>query len=428
MLINKIDSSMLQLKSFLSRQFNQIRENGWAAVWLKAKALLKLTVISFAIPVVLVIRLLRPLIIIRFGHLRSDRIGHFVGNTEMYLCERDAGIYDPRTFDVFYCSSHICNHKLKEMWGRHLHIFSPAIVLKWLSLANEKLPGAEIHKVKLPKTHDIHGYNARFEPHLAFTAEEELLGKQYLKNIGLNDETPFVCFYARDPAYLDVVHSQKSREEWSYHDYRNASIHNHVPAVELLIQKMGYYAFRMGSVVREELKTDNPRIIDYAANGSRTEFLDIYLCAKCHFFLQSGAGLTALPRAFRRPVVVVNQIPLQYCHGNPVILFIPKKLWSKERSRFMTFREILNSEVGTFLRTEDYEHTEIEYIENTSKEITAAALEADERLRGTWRTTKEDEELQRRFLELFPSKSQLHGKYRSRIGAEFLRQNQELLN
>ena len=143
MLINKIDPSMLQWKSFLSRQFNQIREDGWAAVWLKAKALLKLAVIPFAIPVVLVIRLLRPLIIIRFGQLRSDRIGHFVGNTEMYLCERDVGIYDPRTFDVFYCSSHICNHKLKEMWGRHLHIFSPAIVLKWLSLANEKLRSEE---------------------------------------------------------------------------------------------------------------------------------------------------------------------------------------------------------------------------------------------------------------------------------------------
>jgi hypothetical protein len=54
------------------------------------------------------------------------------------------------------------------------------------------------------------------------------------------------------------------------------------------------------------------------------------------------------------------------------------------------------------------------------------AVEMDERLKGTWQTNEEDEELQRLFWAIFP-KSELHGEILSRIGAGFLRQNRELL-
>lgn len=55
------------------------------------------------------------------------------------------------------------------------------------------------------------------------------------------------------------------------------------------------------------------------------------------------------------------------------------------------------------------------------------SVEMDERLKGTWQTTEEDEELQRRFWSLFKP-SELNRVFRSRIGAEFLRQNRELLD
>ena len=50
----------------------------------------------------------------------------------------------------------------------------------------------------------------------------------------------------------------------------------------------------------------------------------------------------------------------------------------------------------------------------------------DERLKGTWQTTEEDEELQQRFWSLF-RKSELHGVIKARIGGDFLRQNKDLL-
>jgi len=93
----------------------------------------------------------------------------------------------------------------------------------------------------------------------------------------------------------------------------------------------------------------------------------------------------------------------------------------------MTFHEILHSDVGRFKVTEWYEERGIEVQENTPEEIIALVLEMDDRLKGIWRTTQEDEELQRRFWSLFRP-SELHGVFLSRIGAQFLRNNQELLD
>ena len=64
-------------------------------------------------------------------------------------------------------------------------------------------------------------------------------------------------------------------------------------------------------------------------------------------------------------------------------------------------------------------------MENTPEEIKAVTIEMDNRLNGTWETTKDDEELQEHFRDLFGP-----DKLRSpdlRIGTEYLRENRDLL-
>lgn len=166
-------------------------------------------------------------------------------------------------------------------------------------------------------------------------------------------------------------------------------------------------------------------MIDYAVEH-RTEFMDIYISAKCHFFLNGGAGMESVPITFRRPIARVNVVPIEYVPSWNKDLFIPQKLWLIKEHRFMTFCEILESGAGRFLESEQYAKFGIEPVENTSEEILAVAIEMDERLKGTWKTTEDDEELQRHFWSLFKS-SELHGNVKARIGVNFLRQNQDLL-
>ena len=92
----------------------------------------------------------------------------------------------------------------------------------------------------------------------------------------------------------------------------------------------------------------------------------------------------------------------------------------------MTFREIFESGAAELQTAARYQQMGIEVVENTAEEITALAVEMDERLKGTWQATEEDEALQARFWALFKIK-QWHGPVVSHIGAEFLRHNRALL-
>jgi hypothetical protein len=53
-------------------------------------------------------------------------------------------------------------------------------------------------------------------------------------------------------------------------------------------------------------------------------------------------------------------------------------------------------------------------------------VEMEERLNGSWQTSEEDEELQRRFWSFFDLNDQFE-KRLLRVGACFLRENQEML-
>ena len=96
----------------------------------------------------------------------------------------------------------------------------------------------------------------------------------------------------------------------------------------------------------------------------------------------------------------------------------------------MTFQEIFRFSVhdgnDPFVI---HEHLDIDLIESNPEEIKAAVIEMAERLLGKWQTSEEDEALQDRFWEQFPTDNTHydHGEIQSRIGTDFLRKSKQLL-
>jgi len=416
----KIFKGMEPLLRFLAGQIRQIREGGLPLL------LRKVTTFLMMVPapvILLAAYMARPLVLIRFGVLAGSTLGAFAGYTELYLCNRDAGIPNRRTWDIFYYNSPACNKQLGRMWDRTLRVSPWA---KWPSLLASVLPGFSDHVIPIyeDRERDIRGLLARTPPHLSFNAEEERLGQAALRELGIPEGAPYICFLARDSAYKDLVPLGKPSTE----EYRNSSIHSFVPAVEELTRR-GYFALRMGAIVNEALRTTNPMIVDYATKH-RTDFLDIYLAAKCRFYLGDANGYMLAPVLFRRPLAITNCIPSdRLLSWDPNYLLIHKKLWLRQEHRFLTFWEMLDIEG----KIPGLEQAGIEVVDSTPEEIAAVAVQMDERLNGTWRTTEEDEELQRRFWSLFETKinemqlADYHGVLLSRIGAEFLRQNKGML-
>jgi len=376
-----------------------------------------------ALPFVIVVRLLRPFILVRFAPILDRRIGPFVTEMDLYLCEKEAGMHAGKTLDIFYHTHPVSNRQVKLIWDRspqlRIHNFA-----YWIDKANRLLPYAEKHKIRFFSVHerDIHNLASGKPAHLSLTKAEEKKGLDALRQMGIPQEADIVCFYARDPAYLNSV---LPKLDWQYQDYRDCDIRFQVLAAREMARR-GYFSLRMGAVVKDPLSLVSPGIIDYAVKY-HDDFLDIYLLSKCRFLISAAAGLSSVAVAFRKPVAWVNFIPIGHIHSwNPQDLIITKKLWLRPEGRFLTFKEIFDSGIGCWLETKNYAAAGIDIIENTPEEILSVAIEMDERLKGTWIAQEEDEELQQRFWSLLQPKN-LHGRIMARMGAEFLRLNRQLL-
>jgi putative glycosyltransferase (TIGR04372 family) len=405
-----------------------LKSGNWEAIlYFNNKALWKiwnLLFFPFGMVLVLIMRSIRPFVLIRISVLVSERIGHFAGNTELYLCERDEGINVPegRHIDLWYHNWPISNKQLACMWNRVLYV-GPRWLLSSVKVVNDLIPGGEVHQIGNNTRTDIDVYNLidKLPPHLIFLSEEEKKGITGLRTLGIPEGAPFVCLIVRDSSYLEKSVPWKS---WGYHDYRDCDIQNYLLVAQKLVEK-GYYVVRMGAVVNEPMNVNHPMIIDYATNGMRSDFMDIYLAARCSFCIVGNSGFEAVPYIFRRPIVYVDYVPLGMVRWESTrLISITKKYWFRDESRFLTLREILESDIGFFWDSLNYEEKGIELIESTPEEIAAVGLEMDERLKGSWQTTIEDEELQRQFWEMFP-KGKYHGEIYSYIGAHFLRQHNE---
>jgi len=416
------------LRRFLRRQARAIRTGGLPA--LARMGLLALATAA-AVPIVLVVRLLRPWVVIQFGGMNVGALGPLATAMVLYLCERDEGWYGRRVVPVVWCvNTHfVCNRQLVAMWKRLLFVHPFA---RTLDRVNRLIPGWRPHRIRIRSfDRDPQGLLATAPAHLRLTADEERQGREGLRALGIAPGTPLVCFSARDEGWSRAVPGGLRTPM----AHRYSDIRTYLPAIQALVWR-GYVAVRMGANVQQPLPSDDPRIIDYATRA-RSDFMDVFLCAHGRFFLGDSGSLINVPMVFRRPLAQVNAVHLEHIYSwGPDDLIIPKKLWRRDEHRFLTFREILVSGVGRLLNSEQYAQRGIEVIDNTPEEIRDLVVEMDDRLNGLWRATPDDEALQGRFWDLIRrhngphgrGNERLHGVIRARIGAHFLREHRAWLD
>lgn len=399
---------------------------------------------------------LKPIVHIRFGRLWSYSLGVFGQSTELYLCARDAGMHPARSLDIWYhfdnsARLHLskrkgqniaCNQQLLVMWKRVFHINQLAGILYWLNSAIK--PGSNDFIVQGPHTWDSAGLLDRFPTHLALTQSEEERGLAELRKLGIGPKDPFVCIHNRDARYLEVSRpwNPEAPNNIRHLDFRNSTIQNYALAARALAD-LGYFVVRVGKHPEEPFLCDHPRIIDYATQ-CQSDFMDVFLAAHCTFYIGQNSGGTALPTAFRKPIVFVNIYPLaevgqcQYTKG----IFITKRYYSRIKGRMLTFREVLDLGLALFLTTRRGEQAlattnrlEVEVVENTPEEIKEAALEMHNRLNSKFTWGDEEQDLQDRFLAILSPLRSEHSNepavavnHRLKAGTHFLKTNRQLLD
>jgi putative glycosyltransferase (TIGR04372 family) len=391
----------------------------------------------FTIPLSLIplffIIIISPIIRIKVYLIRSHRIGHFAADLELHICEKKE--LKSKEVSIHYFARPVCNFQLAKMWKRKLIIF-PAFVLRPLDFLIRAFPLLKgFSGTTLNLDRDVLNLYDKYPTQICFTSDEEKFGKKELFKLGVPPGKPFVCLIVRDSRYLDPMQIGVSDIK---NNYRNSNIENYYLAAENLA-KMGYYVLRMGANVNKPFTSLNPMIIDYATNGSRTDFMDVYLGANCEFCISTGTGFDALPMIFRRPIVFVNYTPIEYfLTSRKELISIPRHHFSFNLNRRLSFSEILKNGFGTFLDASLFEKFGIELVENSPEEISDVVVEMAKRVKGTWISNSKDDKLQDKFWFIFKRDShffhkddfgnQQHGDIKGKIGANFLRSNQELLD
>lgn len=424
---------MTNPNSFIQRQIQQIGTGGIKVLWRKlARLIFEGFVWPIALIATLLIRILEPFILIRTNSLFSSRIGGLSAWTDIYLCEKDAkyGFPTKRFIDIWYHGEKPCNEQMAKMWERTITIF-PRWLMSRIAKVQKNLPGGA--RFLIPPTWsfdpDERALLRRTQPHVQWTDREVIRGWKNIEKLGIAKGENFVCLIVRDNAYLNWW---RPNETWAHFDYRNGDIDNYVLAAEALATR-DIYTVRMGVKIEKRIPSNNPFVIDYASDGLRTDFMDIFLCAHCKFAIATPVGLDEVQRLFRRPIVRTDFINWRH-QINRGDLSIGKHHLDSTRNYQLTWREILELETRSdySFEVKFYDTNKIKPVYNSPQELLDIVLEMDDRLNHTWVETDFDRELQNRFWTILeesnaqkPGYGVNYGRGISTVSAKYLRDNHQ---
>lgn len=374
--------------------------------YLTFAALLKLTQLPFALIFIVILILIRPLRVVKFFKVNPWRIGHLLIEIELArLGSLHNSITKRRKHIVIYYfpEREPANRFLQEKWKSLL----PTVDGHWGWLLFHLAKRTSENLFIAPSlVRDYDGLLSKFPCSLGFSETESEIGKKFLQSVGCQNHK-FVCLMVRDSAYLDTIRTDKS---FSDNEYRDSKIMTYLPAAELLTRQ-GYTVFRMGQIVKDKLISTNPNIIDYATNGMRTEFLDLYLGANCSFFVSTGTGIDTVAQVFRRPMLYVNMIGFYEDILVNEYLFYPKIYRDSSSLRQLSLREIAKRGLSNEIHRSRFEEQKTLVEDLSQHEITDAISEMLARTSGSYVPSIENQRLRAKTIHIFKTETSLQGEF-----------------
>lgn len=376
----------------------------------------------FLLPVLCVIRYFHDF---KLSIIRVDRIGHLALNNDLHLRRRQLKLIRPETTNYCFYSRPICNQQYFKMLNRVMNIKYSRLMTWLIQINRDTLEKVYLYESLDLLTNEYLEYDGT-KTSLFFNSKEEEKGRDELEKMGIGKNDWFICIHARDSAYMKQVANleKMSSNSFAYHDYRDSDINNFEKACEF-ISSRGGFILRMGSDITTPIKFQNDKVIDYASRF-RSDFMDIYLPAKCMFYLGNTSGHTYVSTTFDVPVACTNSAPLPHTPYRHFDLFIPKKYKEIKSQKNIDLKELKSKGlIGHFFKEEYFTQKGIGFIENTQEEILGITEEMYNQIQdGDVSTTKEQLEFRKNYHNIIEYYS-VHSHTSARIAQSFLDLNPE---
>ena len=392
-------------------------------------ALVKLPLLPFALIAICIFALLRPFVITQIYKVHDWRIGHMVSTTQrtMYEIKEWNSLHLRKKIIIYFFGSKKPsneiyksilmrqNYSISGHWG--FILFYVSSFFKFLVLNSD------------PSVLDRSGLFVKYSVGTVFNKSETCEGERFLESCQLDQVKRYVCLNVRDSSYL----STNRKKDFSKHNLRNSDINTYIDVVKTLTG-LGYTVFRMGSNIEKRLDFEHPLFYDYASNGMRTEFLDIFLAANCTFCISTGTGWDEIPQIFRRPTLYVNVVPLvaPSILTRDLLLF-PKYLKFKNTNKLLSLKDCFASDLWGQANPYwvDKYHGVVQDL--SSDDLTHATLEMVARVEGRFNPTIKEIQMQDLLIRKLTDKSKFQPSegyfpIRAKFATRFLMQNPNFLD
>ena len=363
---------------------------------------------------VIVIRILKPFILIRYSYIKSTRIGHFVEDLDYYLCAKNEKLFTPKQthLDIFYVNTYVCNKFFLKLLKKEI-IILPRFIMHPVDKINRFfdriIDSQDIHTVGrykkdltvTPKppwlNRDIYSFLQRTNPQFEFTSKQINKGFSILKEMGINRDDKYVCLYSRDSKYLKKSYSNN---DWSHHDHRNIDINHFISSTQYLINN-GYKVIRIGNIVEKEMNLYDKNFIDYPLTEYVDDFMDFFLQAMCSFTITTSSGIDCISSTFRKKLVFPCVCPIMDTKSSTKNHLVGyRHLVDKKTKKRLSMNEIIDRKLG-FIFQDGKKVENIDLEEINSENLRTVVEEMVLRENNSYIETNHPKDLEKKFFELF---------------------------
>ena len=364
------------------------------------------------------IRFLEPIWIAAFGHLAQLQYVIKLNILENRRRE-DTILYLPPEVRVV-------NHFLLDQWRPHINVIDKESDLP-LPLDKLKALTFDFYAPQLADGSTAYYWDAAEQvnqrwraekrgPLLTLPSDIERRGVEALSSVGINPGGWFVALHVRESA--------SNKHHAGLHNVLNSSIADYFPAIKHITDRGGW-VIRLGDPNMMPLPA-MPNVLDYCHSEIRSDWMDVFLLAKCRFFLGTSSGPAYVPGIYGVPSVLTNWWPYGQRPWDEKAIFLPKLYRNLKSGAPLKLSQALSEPFG-YCNSVDYIAAEEGVIveDNSPEDMRDAVVEMIERLEGTVTYAPADLRLQERAARIFEV-AKAHGA--GDLAREYLRRNVAIID
>ena len=397
---------------------------------LKKLTLQDLLLVVPALVTAILLRVLRPVVTIRFRNMPADEIGPLTVVSQHYLRIKETQ-QKKRQLDFWYLkdSVKVSNDYMLNFVKSQIKVHSSRFI-ELVAAISEALPGAQHHQIESEiRITLLEGVGKK----LKLPRKDRDSNSEYVKKIGIDPQKEFIALMVRDGAYKSDIVQANTQVRTDKEIYRNQDVNDYLQVAEKFAS-MNVQIVRMGAKVERPFTSNSPLIIDYASTGMRTEAADIYLASECAMCISTNLGFDHIAAMSGKLRVITNQALIIQASTlfYSTDVFILQRFIERSSGRLLTLSESLQF---AEIRNLDWYHKVIDrgldFVRNTPDEILEASLEGWQRSKGQWVDSPEGLELQAKYWHIydtfFPEHKDRFLNGRPHVGTSFLRNNKSWL-